>query len=309
MVHSDNPNTPQSTLRSLQLTELDILKEFDRLCRKHHLHYYIVGGTLIGAVRHKGFIPWDDDIDVSMPRKDFKKFIKIAKEELSQEFFLQTRKTDKKCQFHYAKLRKSGTYFGEEKFEHTAFHKGIFMDIFPLDYIPRNKLMQKLIFGAFGLMSGLISSKEKSDEYLFRDRNYIFAFMLRCIRFATPLFVLRGFRTLIAKFSNAISKKTLFASLSGFHGYPKEMSPEKWWGEGCDIEFEGIMVKAPDEYETLLAHMFGNYMELPPEKDRINHSVNPDKIIFEGATSEDYLPKIKKKRKGYDYIITPANNI
>ncbi len=307
MAQTDNSTNP--VLRKLQLTELEILIEFDRICRKHGLRYYIVGGTLIGAVRHGGFIPWDDDIDVSMPRKDFSKLCKIANEELGKDYFLQTRKTDKKCQFHYAKLRKNGTYFGEEKFEHTAFHKGIFMDIFPLDYIPENKLLQKLIFGSFGLMSGLISSKEKSDEYLFKGRNKALVFLLRCIRFSNPKFVLRGLRTFIAKVSNLLSNKKLLASLSGFHGYPKEMSPEKWWGEGCGIDFEGISVTAPAEYETLLTHMFGDYMELPPEEERINHSVNSDKIIFEGVSPEDYMPKARKKRRGCDYIITPINNI
>ena len=105
MVNSDNPNTPQSTLRTLQLTELEILREFDSLCRKHGLQYYIVGGTLIGAVRHGGFIPWDDDIDVSMPKKDFRKLCKIANKEIGEACFLQTRKTDRKCQMKLFRSR------------------------------------------------------------------------------------------------------------------------------------------------------------------------------------------------------------
>lgn len=299
-------------LRKLQLTELEILRELDRVCRKHNLRYYIVGGTLIGAVRHKGFIPWDDDIDVSMPRKDFNKLCKIAKEEFSGDYFLQTRKTDKKCYFYYAKLRKSGTYFGEDKFEHTPIHKGIFMDIFPLDHIPECKLLQKLYFRLFSCLTGFICSKEKTTEFLYKNMSLPFIVTFRLIQCILPKCFFLGLRNLLGKISNTFSSKKNLASLSGFHGYPMEIAPEKWWGDGCDIEFEGLAVRAPSEYKTLLSHMFGDFMELPPEEERINHNVEPDKIIFEGVNPEDYKPKIKRKRShryyGCDYDVYPIKN-
>ncbi len=299
-------------LRKLQLTELEILRELDRVCRKHNLRYYIVGGTLIGAVRHKGFIPWDDDIDVSMPRKDFDKLCKVAKEEFADDFFLQTRKTDKNCYFYYAKLRKNGTYFGEDKFEHTKLHKGIFMDIFPLDYIPENTALQKLFFRGFSMLTGFICSKEKTTEFLYKNMSLPFIVTFRLLQCILPKCLLLGMRNLIGKLSNILSKKKLLASLSGFHGYPMEIAPEKWWGEGCDIEFEGLTVRAPSQYHTLLTHMFGDYMQLPPEEERINHSVEPEKIIFEGVTHDDYKPKIKRKRShryySCDYDIVPIEN-
>lgn len=308
----DEQERKNSTLRKLQLTELEILKELDRVCRKHNLRYYIVGGTLIGAVRHTGFIPWDDDIDVSMPRKDFNKLCKIAKEEFGENYFLQTRKTDKNCYFYYAKLRKNGTYFGEDKFEHTELHKGIFMDIFPLDYIPDNKALQKLFFRGFSCLTGFVCSKEKTSEFLYKNMSLPFIVTFRLMQCILPKFLLLALRNLLTKLARMLSKKNLLASFSGFHGYPMEISPEKWWGEGCDIEFEGLTVRAPSEYKTLLTHMFGNYMELPPEEERINHSVDPEKIIFEGVTAEDYKPKIKRKRShryyGCDYDIIPIEN-
>ncbi|MBR3971705.1 MAG: LicD family protein, partial [Ruminococcus sp.] len=235
-----------------------------------------------------------DDIDVSMPRKDFKKLIKIAKDEFGDKYFLQTHKTEKNCSFYYAKLRKNGTFFGEEKFGHRYFHKGIFIDIFPLDYIPENKVLQKLIFKSFGLMSGLISSKDKTDNYLFEDKSKATLFLLKplCI---LPKGFISALRTGIAKLSNILSNKKLLASLSGFHGYPMEISPEIWWSEGCDIAFEDKTVRAPKEYDKFLRHMFGDYMILPPEEERITHNVNPDKIIFDGATYEDYKPKTTAK--------------
>ena len=309
---TDNLINRNKVLRRLQLTELEILKELDKVCRKHNLRYYIVGGTLIGAVRHKGFIPWDDDIDVSMPRKDFNKLCKIAKDEFGDAYFLQTHKTDKNCYFHYAKLRKNGTYFGEDKFEHTKLHKGIFMDIFPLDYIPDNKLLQKVIFRGFSCLTGFICSKEKTGEFLYKNMSLPFIVTFRLIQCVLPKCLLLGMRTLLAKLSNGLSRKHLLASLAGFHGYPMEISPKDWWAEGCDLEFEGVKVMAPKEYHTLLTHMFGDYMQLPDEKDRINHNVDPDKIVFSGVSEKDYLPKIKRKRShryyGCDYDIYPIKS-
>ena len=284
-----------SKLRKLQNTELSILCELDDVCRKHNLTYYVVGGTLIGAARTGGFIPWDDDIDVSMPRKDFDRLISL-KDEFGSDYFLQTHKTEKECTFFFAKLRKNGTYFGEEKFEHTGIHKGIFIDIFPLDYISDKPIVQKLCFKGVGLINGFIASKAKSSEYLYEGKSKAFVFALRIIQSILPLPLLFFMRNISCKICNALSNKKLLASLGGFHGYPKEIAPAKWWGKSCDILFENKKVMAPAEYKTLLTHMFGDYMTPPPESQRENHTVAEEKIIFEGCTKEDYQPKVKRKR-------------
>ncbi len=296
-------------MRRLQLEELEILKYFDSFCRENGLRYYIVGGTLIGAVRHKGFIPWDDDIDVSMPREDFDRLLKIAKEKLSKDYFLQNQKTEKGCYFYYAKLRKNGTYFGEDKFEHLPLHKGIFIDIFPLDYVPASSVLQKVFFKLFSCLGGFICSKEKTTEFLYKNMSLPFIVTFRLLQAILPKRLLMGFRVLLSKLSNLISNKQYMASLSGFHGYPKEVCPSGLWGDGVDITFENTVVRAPSEYEKLLCHMFGDFMQLPPEDERVNHSVETEKIIFEGCTQEDYKPKIKRKRShryySTDYIKIP----
>lgn len=297
-----------SKLRKLQKTELEILMELDRVCRKHNLRYYIVGGTLIGAARTGGFIPWDDDIDVSMPREDFDKLLTL-KNEFSSKFFLQTHKTEKECYFFYAKLRKNGTYFGEDKFEHTGIHKGIFMDIFPLDFISDKSIIQKLCFKSFSLINAFICSKKKTSEFLYKNMSLPFIVTFRLIQCMLPLPLLYGLRSLTAKLTKALSNKRLVASLAGFHGYPKEIAPFELWAEGTDIEFEGKTVRAPKEYKALLTHMFGDYMQLPPVEERVNHTVADENIIFEGVTAEDYKPKFKRKRShryyGVDYDIVP----
>ena len=291
-------------LRQLQLAELDILIEVDKICRKHNLRYYMVGGTLIGAVRHKGFIPWDDDIDISMPRPDYDKFMKIAKDELPEDLFIQTRGTDKGCYFYYSKVRRTGTYFGENKFEHTTLHKGIFIDIFPLDYVPDNKTVQKFFFKAFTCLIGMICSKSKTGEPLYKNSKMPFIWFFRILQAISPKGFLLWLRATLGKMANAMGKKKNYlASLSGFHGFPQEVCPAKWWGDGVDMEFEGHIFRAPSEYHTFLTHMFGDYMELPPVNKRVCHSVDKDKIIFSGCTIEDYKPRIRRKHS-HNYSVS-----
>ncbi len=290
-------------LRQLQLAELDILIDVDKVCRKHNLRYYVVGGTLIGAVRHKGFIPWDDDIDISMPRPDFDKLMKIAKDELPEDLFVQTKGTDKGCYFYYAKVRRTGTYFGENKFEHTTLHKGIFIDIFPLDYVPDSPLLQKFFFKVFTCLIGMICSKSKTGEPLYKTSKMPFIWFFRIVQAILPKSFMLWLRVVLGKLANAMSKKNYLASLSGFHGFPQEVAPAEWWGDGVDIEFEGRTFRAPSQYHTLLTHMFGDYMELPPVNKRVCHSVDKEKIIFSGCTMEDYQPKIRRKHS-HNYSVS-----
>ena len=185
------------------------------------------------------------------------------------------------------------------------------MDIFPLDYIPSSKILQKIIFRGFSCLTGFICSKEKTSEFLYKNMSLPFIVSFRLLQCILPKCLLLGMRSLLAKLSSALSNKKQLASLAGFHGYPMEIAPEKWWAEGCDLEFEGVKVMAPKEYHTLLTHMFGDYMQLPAPEDRVNHNVDPEKIIFSGVKAEDYKPKIKRKRShrydGCDYDIYPVN--
>ena len=133
-------------LRKAQLIMLDMLIEFDAICKKHQLHYWLDSGTLLGAVRHQGFIPWDDDIDLSMPIEDYNKLLKIAQTELSSEVFFQTSQTDKGFKFDYIKLRSNKASIVEfhEKDEDIQYHQGVFVDIFPMLAIENTEANKKL---------------------------------------------------------------------------------------------------------------------------------------------------------------------
>lgn len=122
-------------MNDLQKCELEILKEFDRVCKMNNLNYSLGSGTMLGAVRHKGFIPWDDDIDVLMPANDYKKFCKIAPKAFSEKFFLQTSYTDS-WYASFSKVRMNGTTAIEKGFENCRFHQGVWIDIFPIVGVP-----------------------------------------------------------------------------------------------------------------------------------------------------------------------------
>lgn len=121
-------------LEKLHVVEVEILDIFVWICNKYNLKYYLCYGTLIGVIRHQGFIPWDDDIDVAMPLEDYNKFVKIAQSELGDKYFLQNDKTDKYFGRCFSKIRKNGTAFYSKGDKNEKKHHGIFIDVFPLFY-------------------------------------------------------------------------------------------------------------------------------------------------------------------------------
>ena len=134
-------------LRRLQLTQLDIAKEIKRVCEKNDIKYWLESGTLLGAVRHKGFIPWDDDLDIAMRRDDYERFKKIAPRDLSSEYFFQSWETDENFGLPFAKVRKRKTIYKEIKAKNSKANNGIFVDIFPYDIVSGedDKLVKNLI--------------------------------------------------------------------------------------------------------------------------------------------------------------------
>lgn len=156
----------QEQLRKLQLTELELLVEFDRICRKNNIHYILGYGTLLGAVRHNGFIPWDDDVDVFLMRDEYNKFCEACKTDLNTEkFFLQNWETDKNFNSGYAKLRRNDTQYVRVGQERMKYHNGIYIDIMVFD-----KVIDE------------VKMREKFKKSVLFIENYYILLLVQCVK-------------------------------------------------------------------------------------------------------------------------------
>lgn len=147
-------------LARLQTVLYEILARVAEVCQRHGLHYFVTGGTAIGAYFWDSILPWDDDVDVGMPREDYERFLSIAQKELGDGYFVQTTDTDPHSLFYFAKVRKNGTAFEEWDFRHVQMHQGIYVDIFPFDRIPRKAWKERLQNQVANLLNGLLIAKE-----------------------------------------------------------------------------------------------------------------------------------------------------
>ncbi len=250
-------------LEEVKKIELELLKYFLEICNRHNLKYYLVAGTCLGAVRHQGFIPWDDDIDVGMPRKDYEKFLEIAQAELPEHIFLQTGKTDPDYPLNYAKLRNSNTTFWETSYKYMKVNEGIFLDIFPYD----------------GTSNAKIFKLKKS----FYEKNILLAFhMPSCDGSFKRRFIKRFARIFFGKYQkfrdkrdkllkkNEYEKCDIVADYAGTWG-DDEICPKVYFGNGTMAKFEGLDVVIPENYDAYLKSLYGDYMQLPPEEARHPH--------------------------------------
>lgn len=255
-----------NNLRQLQLTELEILRFFDKLCRENGLKYYIVAGTLLGAVRHGGFIPWDDDIDVAMPRADFERFKTLMASDRHDCYFYQCHDTEPNYIFGFSKIRLKGTAVCESYLENVEMEKGVYIDIFPLDPCP-DGAAGKLMFKAVEVISCALMTRSGMDFCCGYTKKYMRAlYRLLCLM---PISVLIKLRNAAVKLFGHLANGDLVCTVFGCHGFPAETYRKEWLGAGCEMRFEGLSVFAPCDADAALTNMYGDY-SLPPE-DRTGH--------------------------------------
>ena len=260
-------------LHQLQMVELEMLIELDRICRKNHIHYSITGGTLLGAVRHGGFIPWDDDADVSMLRSEYIRFRKACETDLDKSrFYFQDIETTVGYRWGYGKMRRKDSLFLRENQENMPYEQGIFIDIFPRDGIPDGMISRKLhCLCCFALRKALWSEiGKKTEENPFVC--FIYSQMAKI-----SLNTMRAAYTKLIKWSNRKKRKKVraltFPLPKGIDGYDST-----WYRRYKNIQFNGYTLMAEAFYTEWLKREFGNYMIMPSKEKQKTHPVSAIKL-------------------------------
>lgn len=255
-------------LRECQLKQLNILVEIDKVCRKHNITYWLDGGTLLGAVRHKGFIPWDDDMDIAMPLKDYDKFVKTAQKELPSHLFLQTKTTDKSAIHPITKVRDLNSFYVEFKDDFSAdYQKGLYVDITPfIDFPTRFPSLSKKITKGLSVAYHILHSPHYYTPRAFAEFFYFSA------KYAL-------YRSIWEVLSATGGKGKYLSCITHTNGYGMLHLNESTFPVKT-ILFEGMKFSCPNNPDAYLTELYGDYMTLPPVEKRKIHAVymNPQLI-------------------------------
>lgn len=264
----------EKMLRKLQMIQLEMLIEVDRICRKCKIKYNIIAGTLLGAIRHGGYIPWDDDADVALLRPEYERFRIACRTELDRtRFVFQDHRNTKGYRWGYGKLRRKNTLFLREHQEHMPYMQGVFIDVFPLDGIPNNYFLRSLKnFECFCVRKILWSRVGKIG-----DKNFWKRQVYKMLDKIPEKMVFRYYHIMIRNASKKKSRMVrilMFPTPNSEYGYYRN-----WYENSVDTVFEGEIFQGIRDYDSYLSFKFGAYMELPPEEKRKVHPVSDIKLF------------------------------
>lgn len=260
--------------RKMQLTELGMLEEFDRVCRKHNIKYVLFGGSLLGAVRHKGYIPWDDDADIGMLREDYDAFKKVASEMDPSICYFQDHDTDPEYRWGYGKLRRTNTVYVRVGQEHLKAKTGIFVDVFPMDDVPKSVLGQMIQDVKVCCLRKILWS-----EVARVNLKGFWKIWFSMISKIPVDWVFKQYYKYAQKSSNSSTNRVRCLSFPATGTLYKKnpikerySMPKEWFTDRAEYEFEGKMFYSSKDYDTVLKYIYGDYMKLPPEDKREQHS-------------------------------------
>ena len=252
-----------STLRQLQKAQLQLLYVFDTFCKEHDLHYSLYAGTLLGAVRHQGFIPWDDDLDVCMERPEYDRFLALWDAHPVSGYILQNKDNTPAFSQSFTKLRADHTTFLQNAMEAHLYHTGIFMDIFPLDRMPATPRKQRLF-------------KLQSILYQLYTREFTppkASFPVRAVSFLLLHLTPKSLRPACRKkLLSAISRTSTdrqlpVAAIETVHTLQKPFAPDTF-DHFTLLPFENGSFMCTAKWHDMLTRKFGDYIQLPPEDER-----------------------------------------
>ena len=257
----------QCSISEIHNVELDILKFFRYVCEKHGISYCLTYGTLLGAVRHKGFIPWDDDIDVAIPVEEVYKFCRCFEEENSKIYKLVSLKNEKYSLVPWLKIRRNNTTSAPKKLIEIPNHWGICIDIFPMFPIGDSGFAKALKIKLFGLADTLLraNTAKYADDV---------SPGLKILGKVPVSFRRRAVRCIVKILSWGDKSSTYISD--GFDSFKRK----EFFGEKIKLRFENELFDAPKAYDSILTEMYGDYMTLPPENERTGHDADNGEIIW-----------------------------
>ena len=272
----------EKQIKTIQKVDLLLLEEFDRICRKLDIGYFICGGSMLGYVRHGGFIPWDDDIDVGMLRADYDRFLAEGGKELSDRFFLQTRESDPEIPYLFSKIRMNNTEYITEYNENRNFHKGICLDLFPFDFLPDDEQEQKRFLAEVDvcvrrhnkacnkqIAEPKYDKKPKTfEDWFWRHVAHAHRQLWRLVSIKKTQ---KNYLRVATKY-NATAKARGLSTVASFvptYTYVnlEDLLPYQ------DISFEGTSAKIPAKPEVFLEMQYHDFMSLPPLHQQLGHDL------------------------------------
>ncbi len=268
MIHLDD-----ESLRRLQEIELELLLEADRICRKCGIRYNIIAGTMLGAVRHGGFIPWDDDADIAILRPEYERFREACKTELDTEkFYFQDHTETPGYRWGYGKLRRRDTLFLREYQEHMPYDQGVFIDVFPLDGVPDSRAGRAVVSAECFLVRKLLWSRAGKIA----SRSPGIRTMYTLLDRVPEKTVLNMLDRLIAR---AHRRETQWVRILTFPTPNREYGYRKaWYTDSVPAVFEGHVFPGVSDPDGYLRFKYGDYMTPPPVHLRKTHPVSALKL-------------------------------
>lgn len=256
----------RSLLRKVQLTQMEILREVDRMCRENEIRWFLCCGTLLGSVRHQGFIPWDDDVDIGMLREDYEKFCRLAPEKMDPRFCVQSWHTEEAYPLPFAKVRMRGTLYVEAK--STLFQEnGFYIDVFPFDNAPDTQQAQEAHAQKLNDLFRLMLMKSGYQPWLEKDRmNWIKRIGYLPYQRKARKFSHQELSEQYDAMAASVPKGALVCRQRGLRKL--ECYPAKWFQTQVLRSFEGEQFPVPGDWDAILTAQFGDYMTPPPEEMR-----------------------------------------
>lgn len=256
-------------LKKIQSLLLEALIEIDRLCRATNLRYYMVSGTLLGAARHRGFIPWDSDVDIAMFREDFERFV-MLNDQIDPRFFIQSDHSDPRCGISFARVRVNGTRTTPRGNQPASGHCGFFVDVFVLDDMPRTPTLVDLADATMVNLLQRVKAYRFGKRRSVHLRNTIAAALAAVLTCCIPTQTIKNLiRSRVTRHNGGGAEYvTNYLCPSGMR---KQTMPKAVYGEPVELEFEGKMFLAPCQYESWLRQVYGDYLTLPPVEERTAH--------------------------------------